>query len=631
MFDFVRNNKRISQGFLALITIPFALWGVDSYMRDSVGGAELATVGDSKIQQQDFSNALREQADRMQAQMGAQFDPKLLESKEARTAILDNLVNQRLLMLAARDANLVVDDRDLANYIARQTVFHEDGKFSPERYAALLAGRGMSREGFEYRVRQDLLQQQLVQPVIGAAIIDRRIATDWAKKQLESRDVALLRLAPERYMREAKVDDAAIAAYYEANRKDFQTQEQVKAEFLVLDRADLEAGIQIADAEVEARYKANEKRYVQAETRRASHILLKLAANAPAAEFEAAQAKGKEISAALAKDPKSFADLAKKHSGDPGSATQGGDLGWFGRGAMVKVFEDTVFSLKDGETSGWVRSDFGLHLIRVTGIKPEQVRPLADARGEIVAELTREAAQRKFAEAVEGFGNAVYEQPDSLEPAAQTWKLKVQKTDWLSKGGKLPAPFDNAKLGAALFAADAIERKHNTEAVEVAPGRLAAARVLEHRPAALLPLEQVRGAIMAKLSRQQGAEKAKAEGEKLLARLQAGEKVDAAFSPARPLLRAAPMGVPQDIARAIFKAPAFKLPAYVGMVGPDSGYDIFRIDGVAPAKDDDPRIKVLIEQYQRAVAQADFDAYMTYLRGRYEVKINDKALETATQ
>ncbi len=229
----------------------------------------------------------------------------------------------------------------------------------------------------------------------------------------------------------------------------------------------------------------------KAEPRRASHILIRAAKDAAEAEVTAAKAKADQLLAQVRKSPDDFAKIAKENSQDPGSAEKGGDLDWFSRGAMVKDFEDVAFTLKEGQISDVVRSDFGFHIIRVTGVRPERVKPLDEVKADILAELKREAGVRKYAEAAEAFGNTVYEQADSLKPAAEKWKLELRQSQWLVKGGKLAPPFDNQKLAAALFSDDGVKNKRNTEAVEVAPGTLVSARVLEHKPAALQPLEVV--------------------------------------------------------------------------------------------------------------------------------------------
>ena len=629
MFDIIRNNKRFSQVFLALITLPFAFFGIESFVRNSAANAELAKVGDSVITGQELQNALREQEDRMRQQMGARFDPKILQTKEARAATLDSLVNQRLMAVATRDSKLGVSDIALSKFIAGVPALQEDGKFSPDRYAALVAGRGMSKEAFEFRLRQDIAQQQLAQAVGDAAFSSKDYATRWALAQLESRNIEEFRLGAEQYAKDIKIEDAAITAFFDANTSKFEVPEQVRVEYIALDQNELQGQVKVADADIETRYKSKQATYAQAEQRRASHILIKLNKDAPEAEAKAAEAKLAEVQAKLAKDPKAFADLAKKYSDDPGSAQKGGDLDWFGRGMMVKAFEDSVFSLKEGETSGVVKSDFGMHIIRLTGIKAAQVQPLAEVRATIQAELAREAAVKKFAELAESFGNTVYEQPDSLKPAADQYKLVIRQTEWLRKSSTLPPPFDNPKLGTAVFSEDATTRKHNTEAIEVGPGRLVAARVLEHKPAAVQALETVRPAIVAKLTQERAGERAAADGKAKLEALKKGENAAVKFGPARQLLRAAPAGVSRETAREIFALDGAKLPGYVGAKQADSAYTIYKVVDSKAAAAEDPRGPMLAQQYQRAVAEAEFAGWMQNLRQRYEIKINKKVLESA--
>jgi peptidyl-prolyl cis-trans isomerase D len=626
MFDYIRKNPRLAQAFLALITLPFLFTGVESYVRDMSSGAELASVGKTKISSQEYQTALREQSERMSQQMGGKFDPKMLTTPEARKSILESLVNQRLLALAVKDGELGVSDAELARFIATVPSLQEGGKFSPERYAALVAGQGMSKEIFESRLRQDMAQQQLVQPIGDAAISSKQVAERWARLQLEQRNIAEFRFSPEQFMRSVKLEADAAEKYYESNRKQFETAEQVRVEYVMLDQNELQAQITVSDADIEVRYKAQPDRFSQPESRRASHILLKLAKDATEAEIAAAQTKLSGIQTQLAKDPKAFADLARKFSDDPGSAQKGGDLDWFGRGMMVKPFEDAAFSLKEGETSAAVRSDFGFHLIRVTGVKTAKVKPLADVKADITVEMKRELASRKFAEAVEGFGNTVYEQPDSLKPAAEQWKLALRSSDWLRKGQPMPAPFDHTKLGAAIFSEEVTLRKHNTEAIEVASGKLVAARVMEHRPAAVQPLDAVRNAIVARLTTDQAATLATAEGAAKLASLQKGEASELKFGLAHAVLRASPAGLPPTVARQIFAADTSKVPAYVGGVATDGAYTIYKISGVMPAAADDPRLPMVAQQYQRVVAETEFAGWLANLRQRYTVKVNEKAL-----
>lgn len=626
MFDSVRNNKRIVQGFLALITLPFALWGVDSYVRNASSGAELATVGETKIGQGEFQEAMREQSERMQQQLRERFDPKLMESPEAKRSVMQGLINQRLLALAAKDAHVMVSDDMLAQFIAQVPALQEDGKFSPERYQALVASRGMSKEGFEARLRQDMAMQQLVQPIGDAVIVNKQSSSQWVNTQLEQRIVAEYRISPEAFLKSVKLDAGMAEEYYESNRSKFELPEQIKVDYVVLDQEAIAQQISVVDADIEARYKAHPERYTQPETRRASHILLTLAKDAKEAEISATQSKAEEILAQLKANPKAFSDLAKKHSQDPGSAQKGGDLDWFGRGMMVKAFEDAVYGLKQDEMSGLVRSDFGIHIIRVTGVRPERVTPLGEVKGDIVAELKREAATRKYAEAVEAFNNLVYEQPDSLQPAADQWKLAIRHSEWLRKGDKLSFPFDNGKLQAAIFSEDALRKKQNSEAVEIVPGKLVSARVVEHQPASLQPFDSVKEQIKQYLTREQANKLAILDGETRLASLEKGDPQDVKWGAQRKVLRAAPQGLPRDAVRPIFSADVAKLPAYVGATSSEGGYTLYKVSDVIAAGKDDPRSGVLGQQYARLVAEEEFGAWMAALRNRYPVIVNDHSL-----
>ena len=630
MLDIVRNNKKITQVFLALITLPFAFWGVDSYVRNADVGAEVATVGAGKVSTSDLQSALREQQDRMRAQLGGKVDPALFETPQMRRAVLDSLVTQRLLAEQAQNARLVVGNEQLAQFIAGVPSLQENGKFSKERYEAVVAAQGMSKEMFEARLRQDMAMQQLMLPVSDAGISSQVAAGRWLVTQLEQREIAQALLLPEAYVGQVKLAADAVQKHYDANRKQFELPEQVRAEFLVLSRDALMAQAVVGDEEIKAYYQAHADRYRIGEARRASHILISAAKNAAEPEVKAARSKADELLAKIRAAPGDFAKLAQQNSQDPISAAKGGDLDWFGRGAMVKAFEDAAFALKEGQISDVVRSDFGFHILRLTGVRPEQVKPIAEAKPEIVAEIRRETGTKKYSEAAEAFGNMVYEQSDSLKPAAEKWKLELRQTQWLAKGGKVPPPFDNKKLAAALFGDDALKNKRNTEAVEVTPGTLVSARVVEHKAAALQALEVAKGEIEKRLIHEEAAKLAIKDGEAKLALLAKGEAVNLAWSPARNVSRTEAQGVPPEALRAVFKADPAKLPVHAGVAFSGSGYALYRISSVRAGEvgKDDPRSRALGQQYARFVAEEEFAAWMATLKEKYPVTINKAALES---
>jgi len=632
MFDSVRNNKKIVQIILALIILPFAFWGVESYIGNMGGGGDAASVGGSKISVAEFQEALREQQERLRPMLGGR-DPAMLESPELRRAVLDNLVQRRLLDLHARDMKLAVSNEQLAGFIASVPQLQEGGKFSPQLYEQLIASQGKSKARFENEVRHDMTIQQAIAAVGNAALAGRTAADRWLAAQLEEREVSDAALRAEAYLGQVKLAPDAVKTYYEANTKKFELPEQLRAEFLVLSRDRLSEQVAVSEDEVKAWYDSHPERYKQAEERRASHVLIAVDGKAPDDERKAAEARAAEVLAQARKSPGDFAKLAKQYSQDPGSAARGGDLDWFGRGAMVKPFEDAVFSLKEGQVSDVVRSDFGLHVIKLTGIRPERSRPLDEVRGEIVAELKAQTAARKYAEIAEGFSNTVYEQPDSLAPAAEKYKLVVQQSDWLRKGGAAVGPMSNSKLQAALFSDDAVKNKRNTEAIEVAPNVLVSARVVEYKPAAQQPLDVVAPTIAGLLTHEEAARLAAKDGEQKLARLNGGEKVDLAWGKPRTFTKGMAGDMTPDALRAVFKADAARLPAYAGSASA-GGYVLFRISQVkrySAEAGDTPQARAMRGEYARLVAEEELAGWIATLRARYPVEINAAAMENKEQ
>ncbi len=625
MFDAVRNNKKIVQVFLALITLPFAFFGVESYVRNVGTGDDVARVGDVKITQRQFQQALREQQERLRAQTGGQFDAKLLDTPEARKTILDDLIDQRLLMLEASRNKMFASDEAIRRAIAGIDAFKVDGRFSSERYGAALAAQGMTPAGFEAQLRQDLTLQQLAGAVGQSGLIARAVGDRILAMQTEKREVQEFRMGLDAYLDKVRLADDAARKFYDANGKQFETPEQARAEFVVLSMETIGAQLAVSDAEIKAWYDGHKERFAQPEERRASHILI-------ASEKlgkDKAKAKAEEILIEIRKNPAGFADLARKNSDDPGSAAKGGDLGFFGRGMMVKPFEEATFKLKDGEVSGIVESDFGFHIIKLTGIHEGKEKPLAEVKGEIEAELKKTAASRKFAEAAEAFSNVVYEQSDSLKPAADKFKLTVQQSGWLGRQANPAAgPLGNEKVLAALFGEDSLKNKRNTEAVEVAQNTLVAARILEYMPAAQQPFDGVRSTIETMLRRQEAQAMAVKDGEARLEALKKGED-GIAWGPPKSVSRLDPRQIPQPAAPAVFRMETGKLPSYAGVVLPGSGYALFKLVKVdAGAALDDARRQALMRQLATLGMQEDVQGYLAALRSRYKVEINKAALET---
>ncbi len=629
MFDAVRNNPRIVQIFLALIALPFAFWGVDSYLRSNGAGNDLASVGNSKISSLQFDQALRERQDQLRQSLGAEFKSEMMNSPAVKLGILNGLINQRLLLLEAEKLHLGTSNQALREVIGGIPAFQEDGKFSDNRYQAVLASQGTSPAQFEARIRQDLTLQQLVGTIGGSAFVSKTQAEQMLHLQAEERQFGEFRFTAASFADKVKIEPETVQKYYDENKQRFETPERIKANYVVLSLDTLLDQVNVNDAEINKWYDDHPQLYRVPEERRASHILIIFDGDDKAKAKAQAETVYKEVQ----KNPSRFAELAKQYSKDPGSAQKGGDLGFFSRGMMVKPFDDAVFSLKDGEISGIVESDFGHHIIKLTGIQSERVRPLSDVRAEIESELKRQAASRRFAEAAEAFSNMVYEQSDSLQPVADKFGLKVQQTGWLPKNADAQTlasigRLGNEKLLTALFSDDAVKEKRNTEAVEIAANTLVAARVAEHEPAKVRPLEAVRSDIEKQLKAEAAMQQARQAGEARLAELRKGDDKTAwSKSASVSRLEAGKSKLPWAALQAIFKADVHKLPAYVG-VDVDDAYALFKITKVTqPEKIDEAQIAALKSEYTKVVAQEDLAAYLSGLRSRYEIDVNRSLLE----
>ncbi|MFA6014729.1 MAG: SurA N-terminal domain-containing protein [Gallionellaceae bacterium] len=578
MFDFVQEKKRLVQFVLALIILPFAFWGVDSYQK-SGDGESLASVNGTKIHPQEFDNALRQQQQRMQEMAGSAFDRSMVESPEFKNTVLQGLVSQRLLEFEAAKVGLSVTDEELAGIISGIEAFSTDGKFDKRQYEKMLSAQNMSAPMFESKVRQELSSRQLTNAYTQNGYASSQVADNLIRLNEQQRVVGLAKLEVNAFLSQVKVTDAAISDYYQKNQSEFKTTERARVEYVLLSADAMQSQVQVKSDEVKQYYDEHQSEFATQEQRQAAHILISVATQASDSDEQAAKSKAEEVLKKVKQTPANFAALAKQFSQDPGSAANGGDLGMFGRGMMVKPFEEAVFNLKVGEISGLVQSDFGFHIIRLSAIKSPKVQAYAEVAGLIEQRLKAQKSSDLFAELAEKFSNAAYEQSDSLKPAAELIKASVQQGVWLSKG-QAAAGLWTDKVLQAVFSEDAIKNKRNTAAVEVAPNTLLAARIVEYQPANVRPLAEVSSAIQAKLQRQQALELVAKQGKELLTRLQNGERVNVAWQPVQSISRAQRAVVDIELAKLIFQANTAKLPAYVGVQTAQNGFALARIDAV---------------------------------------------------
>ncbi|MCS7102245.1 MAG: SurA N-terminal domain-containing protein [Burkholderiaceae bacterium] len=636
MFDSIRSHRRWLMIFLIVLVFPsFVFFGVQGYNRFVSDERAVARVAGQPITVDELDAAQRNRLEQLRRMLGANFDAKLFDTPAARAATLQALIADKALTQEAQRAHVWVSAERLRDVIAAVPAFQQDGRFSYERYKTLLAAQGQSEQSFEARVRADLIQQTLLRAVADSTVLPRAVAERLQAAFEEQREVRELRLRPEDFLRQVSITDEQVAAHYASHRREFETPESVRAEYLVLTLDDVAAQISVPEADLRAYYEQNRSRYAQEEQRRASHILFTYGPDGSAKDKEGARKLAEQTLARLRNAPGDFARLAKELSKDPGSAANGGDVGFFGRDMMVKPFEEAAFSLKEGELSGVVETDFGFHIIRLTAIRPARVKPFEEVRAEIEREFRRQQAQKKFAEAAETFTNTVYEQADSLQPAAEKLKLKVQTAERVTRQGAEGVapqpPVFTPRVIEALFAADALKNRRNTEAIETAPNTLVAARVLEHRPAQVRPLAEVQGEIRARLERQEAIRLAKEAGQRRLAALRERPDVSG-FSQPRTVSRLEPGGLPDGALKVVFQVPADRLPAFVGAELDGGTYAVIQVlSARMPEKPDAARREQLAQGWTQALAQGDDLAYLEALKRKYKTEILQSELRAADQ
>ena len=629
MFDFFRNNMKFLMGVLIVLIIPaFVLFGVEGYSNLREGRDVVAQVGTVEITRQQWDAAHNEEMERMATRLPG-VERSLFDNESSRLESLNRLVDQQVLALAAQEGLLVTTDARLARELTQDPTIaslrREDGSLDVERYQQLLRAQGMTAEMFEASVRGDLVRRQVLQSVLTTSVMGPKLADQALNAFFEQREIQAALFRPADYRASVQVTDGDLQAFYDANAQRFMTVEQLDVEYVVLSQQAVAARVKINEADVRDFYEQNQANQALREERRARHILLTTDGADKTKVRDTAQA----LLAQLRSNPERFEQLAREQSQDPGSAAAGGDLGFFGRGSMVKAFEDAVFALQPKQVSDLVETEFGFHIIQVTEIRTPPAKPFEQVRAEIEAQLRQQLAQRQFAEAAEEFSNLVYEQADSLEPAAKALGLSVQKATSVRRTGPADAgshaALNNARLLASLFADDALRNKRNTEAVEVGGGQLVAARVAQHYPARQRPFAEVQAEAREALVKERALARAREEAQTQLKAWEGG--ANPVLGPSMTVSRVAGQNLPpQAIAAALSAKAGPDTAAWAKADLGEQGVMVMRVNRVLPrVMADAQRLAMERTQLADILGQAEAEAYMEQLRKRYKVEIRAQA------
>ena len=638
MFDFFRNNMKFLMGLLMLLIIPsFVLFGIEGYSSFREGKDVVAKVGKGEITRQEWDAAHRNEADRLAASMPG-VDRSLLDSEAARQGTLERLVNERVLSLAAEDGLLLASDQRLARELTQDPAIaalrRPDGTLDVERYQQLLRGQGMTPEMFEASVRADLARRQVLQGVEASSFLTQAAGQTALRAFFERREIQWAAFRPVDYKGGVQVSDDEVKRFYDANADQFRTMEQADVEYLLLDLEAVAQTVMPSDSELRAYYDQNNARLAQQEQRRARHILLTIDPKSTPEDKAKVRAEAQALLQQLRAAPERFAELARTRSQDPGSAAQGGDLDFFGRGAMVKPFEDAAYALAKGAISDVVETEFGFHIIQVTDVRQPKPEPFEQVKAKLQAELSQQVAQRRFAEVAEEFTNLVYEHADNFNVAAERLKLtprrlqNVQRTG-PADGTRHPA-LSQPKVLAAIFQEEALRQKRNSEAIELGSNQMVSVRVLAHRPSEVQPLEVVAAQVRERLRDQKALEAARQDGQARLAAWQAAPAT-AALQPAVVVSREDTKGLPPALVTAALSAAAG--PSTAAWTAVDlgaEGYAVIRINRVLERPSvDQGRSQQERDQLTALWARAEAQAFLQSLRNRYKVQIIQKKAETA--
>lgn len=610
---------------LVLILPSFVFFGIQGYNQMLDGDRAVARVAGKSITQPEFDDAQRRFFDQLRNQYGQSLDPKIMDTPRARAGVLERLMNEKVLLAEAARAHVIYSDAKLAEFYSSTPEFLDNGVFSPEKKTEVAIRLGLTGVGLDQLIRREQASLLLRSGVNETGIVPASVRDRLLALSEEQREVRERRFKPEDFARQVVIDDDAVNAHYEANPRLYETPETIAVAYVVLTLDAIAAQVNVSDSDLRRQYDTS----FGANLKRRDEV----------------RARAEALHAQVRKTPASFAELAKRHSEDPGSAAQGGVLPAFGRGEMVKPFEDAAFRLRKGELAPTlVETEFGFHIMQLDDIQrggqdkggerrvarhillsAPEARRFEEVRADLEKSAKQQEAQRKFVEAADTFNNTVYEQPDSLAPVAEKLKLPVQRAEGVTRGA-VSGRADGAqaltpKVIEALFTDDAIKNKRNTQAIETAPGTLVAARVLDHKPAALRPLDSVRAEIRAKLARDEASRLAREAAMKKLAELRSAPS-DSGFAAAKKVSRAQPDGMALEALKAVMAPAASSLPTFVMSPAGGGAYAVYQVlSSKSAGAPDAARLMSATRSLAQQSGAADDIAYVATLRDVHDAQV----------
>lgn len=633
MLENIRENSQgmIAKVILGLVMLTFAFAGIGSYTNSA--DTSVAQVNGIKISQSDFEKAYQNQRNRMAQQFGDMFDTLSADANymaNFRKSVVDNLINEKLIDIATDDLALRVSDERIKNTIREMKEFQVEGQFDNNRYLALINQAGFYQSSdFRDYLRVEMTRRQLNQALLASEFSLPYQEAQLTALQNQKRDIRFASISAEQFKAGVEITEQEINNYYQNNQNRFQNQEKIKVNYIALSVDDIAAKVEVTAEDLEQYYQQNIAKYQQKEQKRFSHILVEVGEDQAAAKQKITDVLAK------VKSGEDFATLAKEYSADSFSGENGGDLEWIEPGVMDEAFDSAAFALtEEGSVSDVVETEFGFHIIKLTEIKPEQIKAFSEVKDEIQAAVSKQKAEDKFFELQQEMARLSFEFPDSLEDAAGAVGVQVQTSDWLSRFGNV-APFDNAKAIDAAFSDLVVKERLNSDIIEVSDSLAVVLRTNEYQPANTKPLAEVSEQIKTLLTAEKATEKAQSVAQELLASFKEGSditeqltNVNASFEVKTDVARFG-ADIDNNIAKEAFKLPHPSEGTVSATTVTMNNGDLALIELQAVKEGESSTSANFSEQHTQQLAQLAYKSFVEVLRE--EAKITRRKLVAAAE
>ncbi|MGU3305475.1 SurA N-terminal domain-containing protein [Pseudomonas sp. M5A4_2d] len=622
MLQNIRDNSQgwIAKTIIGIIVALMAFTGIEAIFQASTNNKQdVAKVNGEEITQTELSQAVDMQRRQLMQQLGKDFDASLLDEKLLREAALKGLIDRKLLLQGAADSKFGFSEAALDQVILQTPEFQVDGKFSPERFDQVIRQLGYSRMQFRQMLSQEMLIGQVRAGIAGSGFVTDAEVLAFARLEKQTRDFATVNIKADPAA--VKLTDDEVKAHYDQHAKEFMTPDQVVIDYLELKKSSFFDQVTVKDDELQAAYQKETANL--AEQRRAAHILIEVNDKTTDAQ---AKAKIEEIQARLAKGEK-FEALAKEFSQDPGSANNGGDLGFAGPGVYDPDFETALYALNKDQVSAPVRTTFGWHLIKLLGVEAPQVPSFASLKDKLTRELKTQQVEQRFVDASKQLEDAAFEASDLAQPASDL-KLTVHTSAPFGREGGEGVAANRAVVTAA-FSPEVLDEGANSTAIELDPETIIVLRAKEHLKPTQLPLESVSAAIRTQMTKERASAAAKAHADELIASLRDGktplnQAIDGQAWKVTAAATRSQEAIDPAVLQALFRMPkpaSKDKPTFTTVTLADGSLMIVRLNAVneAAAPTDEEKA-----QYRRFLAsrigQQDFAAYRKQLETKADIK-----------